>query len=426
MVHRAIRVSPLIPIVKIDQLRSYQDPWRPRVLESWNVADKHLGNVAASAETKERAYRETLRIFGGGPKLLVWLLCATGWLPGQAQTPIIHGLVNAATGQNASSVPVAARGSLVVIYGSSLSRSTLQANGFPIPTQLGGTQVLFGNTPAPLLYVSAGQINAQVPFELLDVSTVNLVVQNGTGSSAALPVTLLAQDPGIFVALTSSGAQVSSSNPVMPGDLITIYATGLGAVLPGVPSGQPGPSNPPANVAITPVVKLGGQKMNIQFAGLAPGAVSYQINAIAPTDLAAPSSNVMIEPGVIPAVTGPPGPIGPAGPAGATGATGATGPQGPQGAAGAIGATGATGATGPRGTAGPAGATGPQGPQGPTGTTRNGGRHRRNRCDGRDGRDRTSGFDLAGDLEQHDGLRPERWGAVRRDQLHRHSARHGS
>ena len=43
MVYRAIRISTLIPIVKIDQLRSYQGPWRPRVLESWKVGEQASG-----------------------------------------------------------------------------------------------------------------------------------------------------------------------------------------------------------------------------------------------------------------------------------------------------------------------------------------------------------------------------------------------
>ena len=202
-------------------------------------------------------------------KLLVWLLCSTAWLPAHGQTPTISQLVNAATGHSSSSVPVAARGSLISIYGSSLASTTLTANGFPLPTELGGAQVLFGSIPAPLLYVSPSQINAQVPFELPDVSSIDLIVKGGNGQSEALKVMLLAQDPGIFVAV-KSGVPVSSSNPVMARDSITIYATGLGSVLPPVPSGQPGPSNPLAMVAITPLVRLGGRKVNLDFAGLAP------------------------------------------------------------------------------------------------------------------------------------------------------------
>jgi uncharacterized protein (TIGR03437 family) len=161
---------------------------------------------------------------------------------------------------------------------------------------MGGTQVFFGNAPAPLLYVSPGEIIAQVPFEIPDVMTVDMAVENGTARSMPLKVTLLAQDPGIFVALKSSGEQVGSSNPVMPGDEVTIYATGLGGLIANVASGQPGPSSPLASVAAIPSVTIGGQRMTVQFAGLAPGQVLYEIKATAPADLAAPSSDISIEP----------------------------------------------------------------------------------------------------------------------------------
>jgi uncharacterized protein (TIGR03437 family) len=303
---------------------------------------------------------EPRRRDGKSKRLWLWLLCSAAWLPAQAQIPAIspNGLVNAATGRSSSSIPVTARGTIVSIFGKNLASVTLADNAFPLPKELGGVQVLFGGIPAALLYVSPGQINAQVPFEIPDVSAVDLVVKNGSATSAALDVTLLAQDLGIFTTL-KSGIPVSATNPVSPGQSITIWATGLGAVLPPVPTGQPGPSNPLAIAAITPVVNIGGQPAKVDFAGLAPGQVIYQINATAASDLGAPRSEVTIEDGVIPAMTGPPGPVGP------TGATGSTGLPGPAGATGARGATGATGATGPQGT-GTTGAAGPAGPRGLT------------------------------------------------------------
>jgi hypothetical protein len=88
--------------------------------------------------------------------------------------------VNGATGVSSSSVPFVSRGSVTIIYGTNLSSTIASSNGFPLPTQLGGTQVFFGTFAAPLLYVSPGQVNLQVPFEIEDVSAVDLVVQNGS------------------------------------------------------------------------------------------------------------------------------------------------------------------------------------------------------------------------------------------------------
>lgn len=100
---------------------------------------------------------------------------------------------------------------------------------------MGGTQVWFSGVAGPLLYVSPTQINVQVPFEIPDVSSVDMVVQNGGAFSAPLKVTLLAQDPGVYVVL-KSGKPVGPSNPVFAGDWITIWATGLGPVFPPVSS----------------------------------------------------------------------------------------------------------------------------------------------------------------------------------------------
>jgi uncharacterized protein (TIGR03437 family) len=141
------------------------------------------------------------------------LLCNPVLAQVQPSLPAISALVNGATGLSSSSVPVAARGSIVTIYGSNLATANTSANGFPLPTQLGGTQVSFGGIPAPLLFVSASQINAQVPFEIPDVTSADVVVQTANGVSAPLKATMLAQDPGIFVAITN-GLPVSAANPV--------------------------------------------------------------------------------------------------------------------------------------------------------------------------------------------------------------------
>ena len=183
--------------------------------------------------------------------------------------PQISGLVNTATGRSASSVPVAARGSQVSILGANLAAVTLSAPVPPLSNSLGGTQVFVGGIAAPILMVSPGQVDVQVPFELPDSLSFDVVVRTAAGDSAPLNTVLLAQDPGIF-SVSRQGAAVSSSNPILSGDAITIYATGLGAVMPFVPSGQAAPASPLAVTAIPAVVKVAGQIAQITFAGLAP------------------------------------------------------------------------------------------------------------------------------------------------------------
>ena len=228
---------------------------------------------------------------------------------GQAPAVSPHGLVNAATGQSASSVPVAARGELVQIFGINLADAQLAATSAPLTTKLSGseTQVWFGGIAAPLLFVSPTQINAQVPFELPNASTVDLRVQTNTGISPPVRVTILTQDPGIF-SVFRAGGQVAASNPVLPGETIIIWTTGLGAVMPAVKSGVAGPGDPLSVAGITPFVLIGDRLAEIQFVGLAPGTVGvYQINATVPSDLPEPTAEITIKPGLVPGIVGPPG-----------------------------------------------------------------------------------------------------------------------
>ena len=296
--------------------------------------------------------------------LLICLAWSAAGLPAQAEPPVIDsiGVAVAATSLNSSRIPVAVRGSILSISGENLSSATFHASSVQISAQLPGadTQVLFGGIAAPLFFVSPTQVTVQVPFELPDSDSVDVVVSNGNGSSAPLKVQLVTQNPVIFSVLRQ-GLPISTSNPVLPGDSITIYATGLGTVSPPQPSGQPGPSNPLALTDITPLVKVGGQVASVEYSGLAPGLVGvYQINANVPMDLWNPTVDVAL---IVPSAVGPQGPMGLTGPAGPAGADGAPGPAGPQGP------TGLTGPLGPAGPAGTDGAPGPAGPQGPIGLT---------------------------------------------------------
>src|ERR1039458_5233852 len=88
-----------------------------------------------------------------------------------AQTPTpapqvsTGGVLNAAS--YALQTPVAP-GTLVSIFGSNFTDSTsaLIATTFPWPNQLGGTSVTIGGEPVPIYVVTAGQINAMLPFDL--------------------------------------------------------------------------------------------------------------------------------------------------------------------------------------------------------------------------------------------------------------------
>lgn len=72
--------------------------------------------------------------------------------------------------------------------------------------------------------------------------------------------------------------------PATQGDVVQVFATGMGATQPAVATGLPSPSTEPLARVVTPVTAtVGGLAAQVQFAGLAPGFVGlYQVNVQIP------------------------------------------------------------------------------------------------------------------------------------------------
>lgn len=189
-------------------------------------------------------------------------------------------------------------GGAASIFGSHLT----EAHGVvtaaePYTYLLAGTSVIVNGIPAPL-YAVAGfdgwdQVNFQVPYET--AGDVTLVVQRGRASAAAAGIPALAVQPALFtVDGVHAAAQhaadyslITEANPARPGEIIVLWATGLGGSIPPVPTGAPAPVDP-LSVAESPVrvFTAGAVEFNVLFAGLAPGLVGvYQINAGIPDSL---------------------------------------------------------------------------------------------------------------------------------------------
>lgn len=205
------------------------------------------------------------------------------------------GVLNAAS---FSSGPLSvAAGSIISIFGSNLSNSTESAVTIPIPGSLGGATVMIGGHPAPLLFVSPVQINAQVPFEVEGSNSPTLTVNLNGSSSTPITLPLAPSAPGIFTVTqngagrgailhAASGAAVTADNPARPGELLEVFATGLGAVTPDIPTGSQALSSPLSTTRITPTVTIAGADAPVEFAELAPGFVGlYQINVQVPSEL---------------------------------------------------------------------------------------------------------------------------------------------
>lgn len=194
-----------------------------------------------------------------------------------------------------SSFPGVSAGQLVTIFGGNLGPpfgvvAKPDARTGKLPTSLGGTVVTFDNIRAPLLFVSDSQINLQAPYELAGRTITNVVVRFAIWTSLPARVRILPVNPGIFtqdftnqaIALNQDGSLNSIWNPAGMGSTVTIYATGLGQVIPNVETGRPAPSRAPSTLDRFNLF-IGGARASVFFAGLVPGQIGlYQIVATVP------------------------------------------------------------------------------------------------------------------------------------------------
>jgi len=206
-----------------------------------------------------------------------------GLLP---DVPGINSVVNAASYANGAVAP----GELVSIFGNTIGPAspgipTMAAPGNGIPTSLGGVQVTFDATPAPLLYAAFGQINAVVPFEVAGQSTVQMTITQANGQSFSATLPVVAASPSLFSANASGtgpGAILnnadlsknSPSNPAAAGSVVVLFATGAGLLKPAVADGVLIPSTNPPLIAQTVSVTIGGQNATVVYQGSAPGLVA--------------------------------------------------------------------------------------------------------------------------------------------------------
>ncbi len=231
----------------------------------------------------------------------LWLALAifgTGTARGAGPTYSAAGIVNAS---NYSAGPFAP-GSVVSIFGASLARSTAalgaaDMNGAMLPFELNYVRVYVQDQPAPILFVSAAQINFILSTVQLPGPVRVRVVTEGI-SGPEVVITVVDAAPALFVlaegyaiATSADGKLLTPDNPARVGDIIVVYATGLGRTQP-----NPAPGEVPSYAA--PIVAMPALKvtlegkpidpMFVKYAGLTPKSAGlYQINIEVPPGTAA-------------------------------------------------------------------------------------------------------------------------------------------
>lgn len=198
---------------------------------------------------------------------------ATGILSEIASTappsPKIFGIGNAAGGPLAGRVSPA---EVISIYGPHIGTSAGFAGRVgTYPTSLAGVQVTIGGIPAPLLYLSDGQINAVVPMEVTAQASASVQITNGSVITAAYPIWIDTSDAMLFPGvLNQNGTLNSETNPAKANSVVSFYATGWQSSFAPLTDGQV--ALQAINACVSSVCSA--SQGAIVYAGAAPGIVA--------------------------------------------------------------------------------------------------------------------------------------------------------
>ena len=211
-----------------------------------------------------------------------------------APSPSILSVTNAASFIPGAVTP----GEIVVIFGSAigpvtLTPLTLDASGEVSP-RLAATQVFFDDVPAPLIYTSANQVSAIVPYEIAGRTSVRVQVQYQGLRSREVAVNVVDSNPGIFTIDSAGQGAVlnqdfsvnSAQNGAAPESVVSIFGTGEGQTNPIGATGRI-TSTQLAKPILPVSAQIDGQTAEMLYAGSAPGlpAGALQVNVKIPASV---------------------------------------------------------------------------------------------------------------------------------------------
>lgn len=254
---------------------------------------------------------------------LNWVMTAVGdplYAPNIFQkaalpTRALNFVVNGASGQPGPIAP----GQIVALFGEglgpgALAGASLNAEG-TVATDIEGTRVLFDEVPAPMVYASAKQAAAIVPYEVAQRGSTEVTFETDGIRSNPLVLNIARAAPGIFTQNSSGsgfGAILnqdnglnSSARPAAKGSIVVLYATGEGQTTPDGSNGRiaatvfPKPTLPVS-------VQVGGVNAEVLYAGAAPGQVAglMQVNVRVPEGIASGLMPIVLSVGGTPSQTG--------------------------------------------------------------------------------------------------------------------------
>jgi uncharacterized protein (TIGR03437 family) len=196
-------------------------------------------------------------------------------------------------------------GGLFTLYGQQLAgpAAPSQVTTAPWPREMAATSVTINGVLAPLYYVSATQINGQIPFETaLGAATATVTANGSPAASIAFPV--IAAQPDVLV--QGGGTQAIAVNqdftvntptaPAHAGDYEVVYLSGIGIPDHAVATGAGSPTAEPLARSQYPYsITLNGTATQTFFLGYAPGFPALvQGNFQIPVGLAAGDYSLIV------------------------------------------------------------------------------------------------------------------------------------
>jgi uncharacterized protein (TIGR03437 family) len=219
-------------------------------------------------------------------------------IPEPVPSGSISCITSAANGAFHGTANTVAPGEIVNILGNGIgpaqTLTALTASG-QIPTSLGGVQVLFNETPAPILSAGPNQIQVVVPFEAGSASlnwfaySAEVDILNAAAAVEPSSVLVTPAVPAVYTSGTASlqalminqdGTLNSAQDPAPQGSIVTVYATGLNNTQPALETGEIVKTAAPLALAGQIDLSSDLSAVNITYAGAAPGMVAglAQIN----------------------------------------------------------------------------------------------------------------------------------------------------
>ncbi len=193
------------------------------------------------------------------------------------QAPGMTKFVHAASGAD-----TVAPGALVRVTGTALDQGYFVANGIPWPLHLGETCLCVGGAPVPLDMISPEAATAQIPWDLPPGDQPAVLFRAGVATNI-VTADVRRYAPGIFpggVVRAGTYCRVTEQNGVRPGEILEVYASGVG---PGAPSWE------------TPAALINGVPAEVLYSGTLPNLVGLNQVNLRVSPLTPPAANSTLQ-----------------------------------------------------------------------------------------------------------------------------------